>query len=251
VRLGGRGAEKSVDCLLEDREGHSWAGTSQGLFQLRPRLLRVYSTKDGLPHRRCWSLAEASDGAVWVDTEGGVARIQGEQVQTFADEPARNRTPGILVDREGQVWLGYKHKGVCAWRPGGTTHSFWHNSSLGPTNAANVGALYLDRTGRVWVGTSRGVAWFEEGRPAVSFGDDGLPTNSIRSIYQTRDRALWFGTWQAGARRWTSAGDGRTPGSSLAPSSLCLTTAEGLADNRVFVFTRTRTAPSGSGRTTA
>ena len=69
----------------------------------------------------------------------------------------------------------------------------------------SVESLESDREGRVWVGTGRGVMWFVGRQPAGNFGAFGLPTNDVRAAYQTRDGAMWFGTWKAGAVRWRSA----------------------------------------------
>jgi len=273
--LGARGAEKSVDCLTEDREGHIWAGTPQGLFQIRSAIIRAITEEDGLPHRECWSVSEAPDGAVWVGTKHGLARLHGGRVaDALRNEPNVSRAPSILVDREGWLWGGHKHNGVTRSLPDRETNRFWHRPGLGAISGIGLDALYQDQNHRVWAGTTRGPVWFENGQPAVGFGEHGLPTNSIRSIYQTRDGAMWFGTWMAGAVRW----EGRSPGFGVRQPSAALdsatlvarqsesarglahsktlarlsfqqaeraeqladttrfTTADGLADDRVFVF---------------
>ena len=55
----------------------------------------------------------------------------------------------------------------------------------------------------------------------------------MRVIYETRYGTLWFGTGEAGAVRWRNAGSG-SPGSQA--STRRYTTADGLANDRVFVF---------------
>jgi len=68
LTLGQHGAESSVDCMLEDQEGHLWLGTVDGLFQLRPRLIRAVTVKDGLPHNECWSVWVLGFAAEIVDS---------------------------------------------------------------------------------------------------------------------------------------------------------------------------------------
>lgn len=250
VPLDETGAEPGVSGMIQDIEGHLWISSSRGLFQLRSKFLRTYSVDQGLPDRRCWSVAEAPDGAVWVETERGVARIQDERVQTFPDEPHRQHTHSILVDREDRVWLGNKHDGVFAWRRRRETNSFWLEPGPDFTSGVNLNALYLDRAHRVWVGMDRGPVWFENDKPAAKFGEHGLPTNNVRSIYQTRDGEMWFGTWMAGVIQWTRSADfSRLPHlldksdskriEVRAPKGASVTRytiADGLADDRVFVF---------------
>src|SRR5206468_6187611 len=98
------GAERYVNCMFEDAEGQVWLGTAQGLYQLRRTFIRTLTVKQGLPHDECWSVCEAPDGAIWVETKGGAARIAGERAEIFADEPERRPGHSLLVDREAQVW---------------------------------------------------------------------------------------------------------------------------------------------------
>ena len=43
-------------------------GTVDGLFQLRPRLIRAVTVKDGLPHNECWSVWGVGFAAEIVDS---------------------------------------------------------------------------------------------------------------------------------------------------------------------------------------
>jgi signal transduction histidine kinase/ligand-binding sensor domain-containing protein len=237
VTLGERGAEKAVTCMIEDREGQLWAGTTYGLFKLRSRFIRMFGAEEGLPHRECWSVAEAPDGAVWVETHVGLARITGERVETFRDEPSRKPAQSVLVDREGRVWSGFTHNGVVSWLPGRETNRFWSKVSL---TGIHVTALYNNRSGQTWVGTSRGPAWMENGRPASKWGQDGLPVGEVQSIYQTRDGAMWFGVQKSGVVRWIPPKPWLSPTVDDAVRTPASTTryteSEGLADNRVFAF---------------
>jgi len=234
MALGVRDAGTAVSCLLEDREGHIWAGTARGLFQLSRRLFRTFSEEDGLPHPECWSLAQAPDGAIWVETKKGLARIDGERARVFPDEPGRLPTQSIVSDDEGRLWMGSTHNGVVNWQPGLATNRFWSDRPSGAITGVTLDALYLDRSRRVWAGTSRGAIWFENGQPAGAFGDYGLPTKPIRSIRQTRDGTFWFGTWKSGLFRW------RPPANEIESASgsnlTHYTKADGLADDRVLCF---------------
>jgi signal transduction histidine kinase/ligand-binding sensor domain-containing protein len=233
IELGARDAGQAVGCLFEDREGHIWAGTARGLFQLRPRLFRTYSAEDGLPHAECWSVAPHPDGSVWVETEKGLARIEGEYVRVFEDEPSRNPVKSVLADDEGRLWMGNMHNGVTCWRPGLETNRFWLSRRSGPSGVS-LNALYLDRARRVWAGTSHGAMWFENGHPAATFGAHDLPTDEIRAIHQAQDGTFWFGTSKKGVIRWRGV-TGETASDSVS-NVMRFTKADGLADDRVFCF---------------
>ena len=232
VSLRDRIAEETINCLLQDHEGGVWVGSDRGLFQLRPRLVHTFSVADGLPEDECRSVCEAPDGSIWVEGAGRLARIKGDTVETLAGEPTRKPWVSVVVSRDETVWLGDGHNGLLAWQPGSTTNRFWNSPDFEGGNRVTLEALYLDHAGRVWAGTDHGATWFENGQPATHWGELGLPTNSVRSIYETRDGTFWFGTWQAGAVRWRS----RQAAAATGHSSQRYTVAEGLADDRVFVF---------------
>jgi signal transduction histidine kinase/ligand-binding sensor domain-containing protein len=235
--------EQSVECMMEDREGNVWIGTPNGLYQLRSKIIQSFSAADGLPAQECRSVSADLDGAIWVETPGGAARIQDGEVWPFADMPQRVPRMSILAGSQGNLWLGNGHNGVVMVRAGVETNWFWSTKSSGRVSGVTLDSLYLDRAGRVWVGASCGVTWFENGRPMAGWGEFGLPTNSVRSIYQTRDGAMWFGTSQAGIVKWRGgpeSGKGKPEASTnrsiQTPPVTSYTTADGLCDNRVFVF---------------
>jgi len=61
--------------------------------------------------------------------------------------------------------------------------------------------LHEDRSGTLWIGTSGGLAKYENGRFTVFTEADGLSGNYVRSIYEDADGTLWFGTFDNGITR--------------------------------------------------
>ena len=58
-----------------------------------------------------------------------------------------------------------------------------------------VSDILEDRQEDIWFGTVRGVQRYDGMRWTTYTTEDGLPHNTVRSVYQTRDGAMWFGTW--------------------------------------------------------
>jgi hypothetical protein len=57
-----------------------------------------------------------------------------------------------------------------------------------------VHCLFTDRNGDVWIGSRSGLTHYD-GRGFVTYTtDDGLPSNHVLCIHQSRDGALWAGT---------------------------------------------------------
>jgi signal transduction histidine kinase/ligand-binding sensor domain-containing protein len=72
----------------------------------------VWQSDDGLPNNNVASLAQTSDGHLWIANSGELARFDGVQFEEF---PSRELTGGdqkptsLLYDRAGHLWLGMDH----------------------------------------------------------------------------------------------------------------------------------------------
>ena len=57
--------------LLEDRDGHIWIATDQGVQRYDGYTWTAYTASDGLSINRVTSLIQTRDGAMWFGTDGG------------------------------------------------------------------------------------------------------------------------------------------------------------------------------------
>src|SRR6266566_4423320 len=77
--FGGLGVlrDSVILAMLADRRGTLWVGTNAaGLAEVKDgRVLRTYTTADGLAHNSVRSIMQARDGTLWVGTLGGLSRL--------------------------------------------------------------------------------------------------------------------------------------------------------------------------------
>ncbi len=108
-----------VTSLLQDPQERLWAGTWAGLWRLTAgskaaeQLIRkIYTTKDGLAGDVVGSLLESSDGQLWIGTDNGLSKYDGEGAhKTFENFTAANGLSESNVfslgeDRAGNLWAG-------------------------------------------------------------------------------------------------------------------------------------------------
>jgi len=222
VTLGCAPAERSVICMLQDREGQIWIGSQHGLFQLRPTFVRTFSSAEGLAGDDCWSVCAGPDDSVWAQTKTGVSRIHGDKVEAIPNPPNRFPVRSLLVDSHSTLWLGESAKGIILWQPGVSTNYLWQGSQ----RSSSVDTFYLDREQRVWVGRDRRMLCFDAQCSPLPLENWPAFSASVRAIYEASDGAFWIGTFGDGALR-------RTTGNPVFSS---YTTSNGLADNRVLTF---------------
>ncbi len=115
----------------------------------------------------------------------------------------------IVRDRQGYIWFGTLD-GLCRY-DGYEVRVFKHDpldsSSIGDNTVA-MSALYLDREGRLWIGTyNNGLDRYDPATGKfIHFRNDpgnpaSLSNNSVRCILQDRTGDLWVGTFGGGLNR--------------------------------------------------
>jgi len=204
----------------------SVAGTGLARFDLRTKGFFIYEPDPEDPNSL--STAGTGDvftdrsGMVWVSTRGaGVDRFNPatvgfEYFRQGSDSPGSLVGHGIwsiLEDANGIIWAGtYDHEEVNRLtrldRQSDTVTYFEHDpSDPYSLSKGSVHALFEDRTGVLWVGTSNTLSRLhrESGRFYHLKHDPSNPSSlsssSIWSIFQDRSGTMWFGTIGGGLNR--------------------------------------------------
>jgi tetratricopeptide (TPR) repeat protein len=182
----------------------------------------IYTTGDGLVDNEVLTVAVAADGALWVGTESGVSRFDGETWTTFTEKDGLtgNKVWAIAAVPDGAVWFG---------TPYGVSHfdgETWTTYTKEDGLVANgVQSIAVAPDGAVWFGTRYGVSRFDGQTWTTYTEDDGLVNNTVFSIAATPDGVVWFGTYQ-GVSRFAYAAGGDQVWTSF-------TKQDGLADDQV------------------
>jgi diguanylate cyclase (GGDEF)-like protein len=185
-----------------------------------------WSVESGLPQITALDLVEDRDGYLWVATQGGLARFDGQRfsVHTLADTPAlhTNLMFRLWLDRDGRLWVG-TGRNVARLGPDGfhdvpfsdrdsdAVNAFgedaegrlhvggehlyrYRDGQLHPVSGWHGPAYSLLRLGpRLWIGSRGRLHWREgsqTGELALPDALDGVP---IRHLAWS-DGSLWLGT---------------------------------------------------------
>ncbi len=150
--------------VLVSADGALWVGTGDGLFRVEPGLgaATVYSaTTLGLRSAEILELFQASDGALWVGTATGLAR-QDPASGRFEAVTRRDGLPddlvcAILEARDGALWLG-TNNGLCRFDPRTRAFRTFDTGDGLPSRELNQGQAWAGASGRLYFGTTSGVA---------------------------------------------------------------------------------------------
>ena len=160
---------------------------------------RVWHTADGLPQDSVRAIAQTKDGYLWLGTQSGLARFDGEHFTIFdrLNSPLKHdHILALYASRDGPLWIGTADAGGL-YRWSAQTGFVWVWSG------SNVRALFEDRHGDLWFGTQgKGLLRVNSTRMDVFRVAEDLGINDVRSIVQDRSGVLWIGTDGAGLIRY-------------------------------------------------
>src|SRR5262249_21686489 len=148
-----------VISMAQTPNGDVWLGTRDvGLFRMTHG--RFVAVSQGVPDRKINCLlpgpGAGSGGELWIGSDSGVVRWDGHEVTT-AGVPAalvRAQTLAMTRDRDGNVWVAAGAVGLVRVTANGVASI---DARDRPSNGGDVTALFEDREGNLWIGTTRGI----------------------------------------------------------------------------------------------
>lgn len=156
-------AEEGFRAVFFDRQGRLWAGGQQGLAVLEGGRWRRLTTRDGLRADYVFNMAEGPGGEIWIAywEALGLTRLE---------------------------------------LPPGAAPRVVHFDRRSGLASDSVEFLAVDRAGRTWILTSRGVDVLD-GTNLEHYGrSDGLVWDSTSAFYEDPDGGFWIGTAKGLAR---------------------------------------------------
>jgi ligand-binding sensor domain-containing protein/two-component sensor histidine kinase len=167
-------SSKTILDLCLDRDGLIWVGRQGGgLLKLNPSTLTTFEDQRyrdlyaQLPHVTITALFRDRDDHIWFGSWDKILY----QVNAFTGKETgfRNTGPYAFADDEilcfaedpaGRIWMGGKEKGLHLYdKRTGRFYRYGHDPAQEGTVSDNrINCLYIDRQGRTWIGTNRGVS---------------------------------------------------------------------------------------------
>jgi len=230
-----QGLRGSVTDLLETRKGDYWVATLSGLYRFNPypsrgspkewkldgkgsaatrRMFELYRPGDDEAAQGVNTLHEDRHGTIWAATNGGLfelTQVDSRWTSRLVDLALGKRGNKIRAlelheDREGAMWVSLPENGLRRLWPDGrieryTTLGFPAQRSNESSDKGIVNTMLEDREGRLWLGTTRGLALLVR-RPdsdglqvvRVYTTNDGLRDNNVVALLESAEGKLWAGT---------------------------------------------------------
>jgi ligand-binding sensor domain-containing protein/signal transduction histidine kinase len=185
--------------LAQTANGDVWIGTRDaGVF--RREAGKTSPIANELPHVKINCLVADGEKSVWIGTDGGVMRWNGNQL-AVAGTPAfagHFQALSIARDRDSNVWVGTDSRGLLRYNSQGVAQLNEHGGVSGDA----VTAVFEDREGNLWIGSESGLERLSDGAFVTYSLPEGLPTGGNNPVFVDSENRMWFapvdgGLWWA------------------------------------------------------
>ena len=180
-----------IQSVLADGNGGFWlGGHTRGLVHWHVGTSEKYNAGNEV-----FSLARGPDGSIWVGLSGegpgkGLQQLKDGALKPFVTPTfngSRFDIGTLMFDHNGNLWVGTKAKGLFRIHGNAVEH-YDHTNGL---SGDSVYALFEDREGIVWAGTTSGVDSFRD-PPVVTFSQvEGLGSDLPAGVLASRDGTIW------------------------------------------------------------
>ncbi len=186
--------------LHMDRQQRLWVCSRKGLL--------FFTGADGwtaphlvsqLPSGYAWSIAEGTDGTLWLSYSKGLYRFQGQSwaaIQlAFPRKEASNFMLAAMPD--GTLWLQNKEPyPLLHLRVEGRAATILDRVETSSFGSDNITFVEMDRRGWLWVGSDDGVHVYDGRQWVQCTAEDGLvwDDTDFHSFLEDPDGSIWIGT---------------------------------------------------------
>jgi len=173
---------------------------------------RLWQAQDGLPDEIVHAFAQTRDGYLWIGTQGGLLRFDGQRFVLYD----RGNTPGLtesgvnclLAARDGSLWIGTEGGGVVRYQ----NHSFHPYPTADGQSNSFVRTVFEDSKGTIWVGADQGL-YRVAGKSLQRLNVvDEPPSLYVRAIAEDLDGRIWVGGTRLLQFKGTTVRDYPLPG---------------------------------------
>ena len=177
--------------MAQTADGKIWMGTRDaGLFYASEG--RMFAATKGLPDRKINSLLAVGDRELWIGTDNGVVRWNGNETVTVGTPLDHIQALALTSDRDSNIWIGTSN-GLLRVNASGVSSMVGGND--GSTGAVN--AILEDREGNLWVGSTRGIERIRD-TPFITYSDPQNPSSGNGAVYVDSQGRTWFAPIEGG-----------------------------------------------------
>jgi diguanylate cyclase (GGDEF)-like protein len=188
----------SITAIAQQRDGHLWVGTENGLFRYDGSEFVEFNRASGLNDPVVFSLLIDSTGTLWAGTHHGLFWLDGKVFHELRRDPGKSlriglnsmlasNSSGELVVETAQALLSVERLAA-----GGTWSLETYEQRHPAYQACDDGdGVAFDAQGSLWLGCTPGIERFDRYHLRSYGSEQGVPKDYYVSMYRARDGSIW------------------------------------------------------------
>jgi ligand-binding sensor domain-containing protein len=153
-----------------------------------------FTTKDGLPSNNCYFTLQDKKGYIWVASDAGVSRFDGQVFETFSvdDGLPDNQIIRLNEDRKGRIWFSALN-GQLSYFYNGKIYNQNNNKTLKQLQFSGIiTSFFEDSKGNIWFGTNKNLLARWNGKSLQKYSSV-TPSNQFINafVYEDKQGRIW------------------------------------------------------------
>jgi ligand-binding sensor domain-containing protein/signal transduction histidine kinase len=201
--LAGRMNER-VRMLYQDSSGILWIATQNGIERYHDGQLESLSEAGMISGDIVCPFAEDGLGGMFFVTSNGLFHLAGGRVQAYPlHSTALGNPVAVYRDPQQRLWVGTMNNVVqLVPRKAGAGYEEIVSARVHSPVTVMLGDVH----GNLWIGTRHSGIWRIGNDGVTSWSSrNGLPSDTIRSLFIDSEQNLWIGMFTGGLSRWRNA----------------------------------------------
>jgi ligand-binding sensor domain-containing protein/signal transduction histidine kinase len=188
--------------MTKDRDANIWIGTSRGLLRLSAKGVSSLRKPDRLSNIEVPVVFEDREANLWIGNAQGIERFRDSPFVTYSMAeglPSDSNGP-IYIDREDRTWVAPSSGGLY-WMKDGKVERVPQFGRDGDVIYSMAG-----KDDEMWIGRQRGgltrLRLLGTQASLKTYAkSDGLAQNSVYTVHENPDGAVWAGTLSGGVSK--------------------------------------------------
>ncbi len=152
------------------------------------------NNSEGISHYRVQAITQDREGFLWVGTYGGLNKYDGFNFEVFQASNKSGTLPNndvrsLLYRSTGELWVGTLG-GIAIYKPDHNNFEVISVATEPVLTSNSILALEEDHEGKVWIGTSDGLYFFDDKLTKI----EGLAKEGIQTLAVDSKNRIWAGS---------------------------------------------------------
>ncbi len=147
----------------------------------------LYDNRNGLPTSDANTIAQTSEGFLWIGSYAGLIRYDGNTFERIDSTSGISNVRCLYVDSRDRLWIGTNDSGVYLISNGNLTN--WNRAD--GLESVSIRTIIEDEDGLIYVGSTAGIALIDDAMNLTVMTEEQIAGQTIRELRHGADSRIY------------------------------------------------------------